>query len=295
MIPKTYYKYKEMPIWDNDIIAPRLLKIHNTKLGVYGKINLLEWELEYTVYDGEDGNEVSTTILSPSNPGIAKPQEWHKIKPLGNIRMFVEFYKEKPESIQDKEKYIDEKYEKSPHMEISKLVEYMSEETSKTALDIGCGGGRNSILLAENWFTVDAIDRNITALANINVLANENNLDITAHEVDLNTYQISKEYDCIISTVVLQFLDTGRAEKMIQQMQTATKSKGYNALIIPIDADDHLCPIRFSGLLKSKQVKEMYKDWNILEYNEMLGTFHRKDEQWNKIISRFATIICQNK
>jgi len=49
-------------------------------------------------------------------------------------------------------------------MEISRLVEYMSEETSKTALDIGCGGGRNSILLAENGFTVDAIDRNITAL-----------------------------------------------------------------------------------------------------------------------------------
>ena len=90
------------------------------------------------------------SILSPSNPGIAKPQEWHKIKLLGDVKIFVEFYKEKPESIQDKEKYIDEKYEKSPHMEISKLVEYMNELTPKTALDVGCGGGRNTILLAEN-------------------------------------------------------------------------------------------------------------------------------------------------
>lgn len=68
MIPKTYYKYKEMPIWENDTIAPGLLKIHNTKVGVYGKINVMLGELEYTVYDGEDGNEVSTTILTPSNP-----------------------------------------------------------------------------------------------------------------------------------------------------------------------------------------------------------------------------------
>ncbi|MCD5375398.1 DUF1971 domain-containing protein [Candidatus Gracilibacteria bacterium] len=293
MIPKTYYKYKEMPIWENDTIAPGLLKIHNTKIGVYGKINVMLGELEYTVYDGEDGNEVSTTILTPSNPGIAKPQEWHKIKPLGKMKMFVEFYKEKPESIQSKEKQIDEKYEKSPHMEISRLVEYMSNAKSKTALDIGCGGGRNSILLAENGFTVDAIDRNENALENITNLARENKLDITTQEVDLNSYKITKKYDCVISTVVLQFLDTGRAREIIEQMQSATNIGGYNVLIVPIDADDQLCPIRFPSLLRNKQVKEMYADWNILEYNEMLGRFHRKDEFGNKIISRFATIICQ--
>jgi 2-polyprenyl-3-methyl-5-hydroxy-6-metoxy-1,4-benzoquinol methylase len=49
-------------------------------------------------------------------------------------------------------------------MEVSRLVEYMNEKTSKTALDIGCGGGRNSILLAENGFIVDSIDRNKIAL-----------------------------------------------------------------------------------------------------------------------------------
>lgn len=140
------------------------------------------------------------------------------------MKIFVEFYKEKPESIQAKERYIDEKYEKSPHMEISKLVEYMSDSESKTALDVGCGGGRNSILLAENGFTVDAIDRNVGALENIQNLSAANNLDITTKSVNLNTYEITKQYDCIISTVVLQFLDTGRTEEIIQQMQDATLS-----------------------------------------------------------------------
>lgn len=247
------------------------------------------------MYESEEGNEVSMTILSPSNPGIIKPQEWHKIKPLGDVKIFVEFYKEKPDSIQAKETYINVKYEKSPHMEISKLVEYMSDIESKTALDIGCGGGRNSILLAENGFTVDAIDKNETALKNIQNFARENNLDITTKSVDLNTYKIKKQYDCIISTVVLQFLDTGRAQEMIQQIQSATKSEGYNALIVPIDADDHLCPIRFPSLLYSKQVQQIYASWKILEYNEMLGRFHRKDKEGNKIISRFATIICKKK
>lgn len=111
------------------------------------------------------------------------------------------------------------------------------------------------------------------------MLAIENNLDITTHEVDLNKYKIKKEYDCIISTVVLQFLDTGRAEEMIQEIQSATLPGGYNVLIVPIDAQDHFCPIRFPSVLKSGEVKAFYQDWNILEYNEMLGTFHRKDEQ----------------
>lgn len=110
------------------------------------------------------------------------------------------------------------------------------------------------------------------------MLAIENNLDITTHEVDLNKYKIKKEYDCIISTVVLQFLDTGRAQEMIQEIQNATLPGGYNVLIVPIDAQDHFCSIRFPSILKSGEVKAFYQDWNILEYNEMLGTFHRKDE-----------------
>lgn len=253
----------------------------------------MKWQLEYTIYDGEDGNEVSTTILTPSNPWIAKPQEWHKIKPLWDVKIFVEFFQEKPESIQEKENKIYDKYEKSPHMEVSKVVEYMNEETTKTALDVGCGGGRNSILLAENWFIVDAIDRNETALENITNLARENNLNITTQEVDLNSHEITKKYDCVISTVVLQFLDTGRVTEMIEQMQNATNIGGYNALIVPIDSNEHDCPIRFPSLLQSWKLKPLYEGWNILEYNEMLGKFHRKDEFWNKIISRFATIICQ--
>lgn len=295
MIPKTYYKYKEMPIWTNDTIAPGLLKIHNTKVWVYGKINVMQWELEYTIYESEEWGEVSTTILSPSNPGIAKPQEWHKIQPLGDVKIFVEFYKEKPASIQEKEVLIDKKYEKSPHIEISKLVEYMSDSKSKTALDVGCGGGRNSILLAEHGFSVDAIDKNETALENIDILARENNLDITTQSVNLNTYEITKQYDCIISTVVLQFLDPGKALEMIHQIQDATVSGGFNALIIPIDSMDYLCPIRFPNLLKNSQLKDLYEDWEILDYNEMMGRFHRTDDNGNKIISRFATIICRKK
>jgi tellurite methyltransferase len=76
-------------------------------------------------------------------------------------------------------------------------------------------------------------------------------------------------------------------------MKSSTSIWGYNVIIVPIDSDDHLCPIRFSTLLKEWNLKEYYFDWEIIEYNEMMWSFHRKDENWNKIISRFATIIAK--
>lgn len=289
MIPENYYKYKEMPIWSNDTIPKAILNKHNTKAWVYGKIKIITWELEYTNYD-----EVkSVTVLTPSSPWIANPQEWHKIKPLWEVKMFVEFYKEKPEYITKNELLFKSKYEKSPHREIHELVELTKDKTNSTALDIGCGLWRNSILLADNWFKVTSVDRNTDALTNITDIAVNSDLDITTHVVDLNSYIIDNKYDCIFSTVVLQFLENPSVISIIKSMKSSTNIWWYNVIIVPIDSEDHLCPIRFPTLLKGWSLKEYYFDWEIIEYNEMMWSFHRKDENWNKIISRFATIIAK--
>jgi tellurite methyltransferase len=147
--------------------------------------------------------------------------------------------------------------------------------------------------MADNWFKLNSIDRNIDWLNQISEIANTNNLNITTQEVDLNKYYITEKYDCIFSTVVLQFLEKQSAINIIKSMQISTNVWWYNLIIIPIDSDDHLCPIRFPGLLKQWEIIDYYNNWEILEYNEILWTFHRKDELWNKIISRFATIIAK--
>ena len=41
--------------------------------------------------------------------------------------MFVEFYKQKPNYITDKETPFKEKYDKSPHQEVQELVEIMKD------------------------------------------------------------------------------------------------------------------------------------------------------------------------
>ena len=96
---------------------------------------------------------------------------------------------------------------------MTSLVENKKE---KKALDLGCGGGRNSLFLAENGFDVLAFDKNMEAVMNLNMLAQKNNLNLKAEVKDLNNEQISTNFDVIIATVSLQFLENDSAKKLIK-------------------------------------------------------------------------------
>ena len=62
---------------------------HNTKKGVWGKINIIEGRLDYTIVGG-DG---ITYPLSPDNPGTVEPEIKHFVKSVGKVKFYVEFYK----------------------------------------------------------------------------------------------------------------------------------------------------------------------------------------------------------
>lgn len=199
------------------------------------------------------------------------------------------------DTLLEKEQKFKEKYDKSPHREVQQLVALVWNDNKIQALDIWCWLGRNSIFMADSWYSVESIDRNIWALWDINTLAKQHNLDIITKIVDLNNYSVNQDYNVIISTVVLQFLEKTSGLHIVSSMQDHTFSWGYNLIIVPIDSDDHKCPIRFPGLFTEWELRNLYQNWDILEYNEDFWTFHRKDEFGNKIAARFATIIARKK
>lgn len=294
-IPDKFYKYKQMPFWDENTLAKGFLEKHNTKAGVYARICILEWEIQYQTYK-EDDEIDEIYILTPSLYGICPPQKFHSLKILWSVRFFVEFYKEKDKKSQELEKKLEEKYDsKTPHYEISQLISEGKIPAWSKVLDIGCGWGRNSFMLADNGCVVDALDRNQESLTQIQLQSQQCNWSITPREVDLENITLSWEYDFVFSTVVLQFLQKQNALWLIWQMQSVTKIWWYNLVIVPIDAPDYECPLRFPGLLESSELKELYQGWYIQEYHEMFWFFHRKDEHGNFYGCRFATIIAQKK
>ncbi len=120
------------------------------------------------------------------------------------------------------ENYFTDKYELTrTHSEVLEAVKVV--KPGKT-LDLGCGNGRNSLYLAANGYDVDAWDKNAMSIANVERIKSIENLDnLHTRVVDLNNLTFDRQYDFILSTVVLMFLEAKTIPGLIANMQRCTK------------------------------------------------------------------------
>ncbi|GAB4025700.1 MAG: hypothetical protein Fur0010_28760 [Bdellovibrio sp.] len=86
-IPAGLKPYKKTGIFDQDSIPNALLNDHSTKPDVWGKIIVVEGQLLYSI---PKNNEEQ--ILTPEKFGVVEPEVKHKVKPLGQVKFYVEFY-----------------------------------------------------------------------------------------------------------------------------------------------------------------------------------------------------------
>jgi len=56
---------------------------------VWGKIVVLEGELQYTINEPE----TEVIILDSDHIGVVEPTVRHEVKPLGKVRFYVEFHR----------------------------------------------------------------------------------------------------------------------------------------------------------------------------------------------------------
>ncbi|ASG63359.1 tellurite resistance methyltransferase TehB [Kluyvera genomosp. 3] len=163
-------------------------------------------------------------------------------------------------------------------------------------LDLGCGNGRNSLYLAANGYDVTAWDKNPMSIQNLQSIREAEgleNLQVAVH--DLNTLSFDGEYDFILSTVVMMFLEANTIPRLIDNMQRCTKPGGYNLIVAAMDTDDFPCTVGFPFAFKTGGLKNYYKGWDLLKYNEDVGELHRTDEKGNRIKLRFATMLARRE
>ncbi len=281
-------KYKTMPRWTSDTLPEGFQKRHNTKEGTWAKLEIFSGKLQFDVLSENDEIIESVIFDNQSEIPFVKPQQWHKVTPLSDdLECQLSFYCESGE-------YYHKKYELSKtHSEALELIKHIQKGT---LLDLGCGNGRNSLFFAENGFKVTAFDKNINAIENLKRIADLEQLDINAFVHDANLASIEGEFDAIISTVVLMFLNGDRIADIIKSMQASTKQDGYNLIVCAMDSDDYPMSkyqLPFSFGFKANELKNYYKGWDIVKYNEDVGHLHRRDEFGNPIALRFATLIAK--
>lgn len=170
----------------------------------------------------------------------------------------------------------------------SEVVEACEMIAPCKALDMGCGTGRNALYLSQLGFDVDAIDVNPAAINTLqNIIAETGIANINAGVYDINRAVIEQEYGFIACTVTLMFLNPASVPAVIANMQEQTEVGGYNLIVCAMDTEAYPCPVNFPFVLQENELREYYQGWELLKYNEDVGTMH------NGMRLQFATMLAR--
>ncbi|AVH14870.1 SAM-dependent methyltransferase TehB [Acinetobacter indicus] len=284
---QTLVCYKQLPIWTQNTIPPGFLRQHNTKAGTWAQLKVLKGELRFALLD-EAGTLLSEHLFSPEQqPPMLEPQVWHKIvSASADVECQLSFYCTAND-------YFAKKYKLTPTH--SEILAAQPSLQGNTALDVGCGSGRNALFLSQHGFQVDAWDVNAQSLERLNeIIQQEQIQSIHTALRDLNINpQIQGQYDFVYCTVVMMFLQPDTIPTLIRQMQQATKAGGLNLIVCAMDSEDYPVQPDFPFSFKAGELKAYYEGWTLLKYNENVGELHRVDEQGKRIQQRFATLLAQ--
>ena len=87
-LPENVVGYKKTPAFTSSSVPSKLLHAHRTKLGVRGKIVVLEGTLTYRILEPA----VEEVLLSPNHFGVIETTVKHEVAPQGECCFYVEFY-----------------------------------------------------------------------------------------------------------------------------------------------------------------------------------------------------------
>ncbi|HLR13197.1 MAG TPA: tellurite resistance methyltransferase TehB [Burkholderiaceae bacterium] len=172
-----------------------------------------------------------------------------------------------------------------PHSEVVAACEVIQPGK---ALDMGCGSGRNALYLGELGFDVTAVDNNPNALAALQSIVGQENMDTVEPRLyDVNDAALDADYDFIACTVTLMFLDPSRVDAVLADMQAHTRPGGHNLIVCAMDTRETPCPVNFPFTMTTGQLSDTYTGWELLKYNEDIGTMH------NGAQLQFATMLAR--
>ena len=100
------------------------------------------------------------------------------------------------------------------------------------ALDLGCGQGRDALLLAQNGYTVTGIDTSQVGIEQMVARANALNLPVKGITADFHDYPIQDKYDAIVLDSILHFGKADRAKELALLTKCAAQLKPQGILFI---------------------------------------------------------------
>ena len=153
---------------------------------------------------------------------------------------------------------------------VQKVLEYIN---NGNAIDLGSGSGRDSLYLAQNGFSVTAVDNDEIHLQKLDQKNQNQGLSIKIVKCDIRDLKINDMFDIVVSNMVLHFFNENEIKALIGTMRRLTKSGGINVVVAYSDKNP---AGKRPYLFKKNELKDLYAGWDILSYEE-------KPTEWFKL------------
>ena len=111
------------------------------------------------------------------------------------------------------------------------LVDFLNQDLSiKTALELGCGEGRNAIYMAKKGIAVTALDISPIAIENAKMIAMKHQVTVDFHCHDIIKDELNAKVDFIYDSGLLHHLPPHRRITYIELLQKNLNPGGYFGL-----------------------------------------------------------------
>lgn len=135
-------------------------------------------------------------------------------------------------------------------------------------LEAGCGEGQNAIYLAKQGHCVDAFDLSEHGIAKLKRKSETVHAKVNAFTADLTVYEFEQNYDLILCFGTLHFVSKNDWKRFLVNAKAHTNIGGIHIMQIFTDtvpASEDIAPFAV-GLAKDEEIKELYADWDILQF-----------------------------
>ena len=164
-----------------------------------------------------------------------------------------------------------------PDLAFERMV--LANDLHGTALDLGCGDGRNSLFLATHGFSVDAVDLSQPAVEKLSEIAYRSGLAISADVLDLrDLIALPDHYDLIVADTVFCHLQSSELRDLTASIVASLRPGGFLYATAFSDCDPRLS--EFAPLVKTwfapRAFRSLFADLDITHFDEaaVLDTRH---------------------